>query len=48
MEKLLPDCHVHTCFSGDSEAPVKAMLDKVSQTILITTIRMIRSCFSLM
>ncbi len=28
MEKLLPDCHVHTCFSGDSEAPVKAMLDK--------------------
>lgn len=28
MKRLLPDYHVHTCFSGDSETPVTDMLDK--------------------
>lgn len=28
MPALLPDFHVHTCFSGDSEASVRSMLDR--------------------
>lgn len=28
MQPLLPDYHVHTCFSGDSDTPVKSVLDK--------------------
>ena len=25
---MLCDCHLHTCFSGDSETPVRAQLDR--------------------
>ena len=28
MPALLPDYHVHTCFSGDSDAAVRSMLDR--------------------